>query len=205
VSNLLLTGEVTNRNDSATDSGFDYHGGTNSVVSNVWVEHTKCGWWVGNSGSVTSGLNITGCRFRDTYADGVNFCNGTSNSTITQSNFRNTGDDSMASWSPSGGGTNNANTFTYNTVQCPWRADAIAVYGGSNLNITYNLCTDTVDQAGIMVQQGFTSNGFSGTNTINNNTLLRCGGYFSANYGAIDFLGQPGRHQRHLERQQPGL
>ncbi|HXB97688.1 MAG TPA: hypothetical protein VNZ54_06515, partial [bacterium] len=41
---------------------------------------------------------------------------------------------------------------------------------------------------GIMVQQGFTSNGFSGTNTIERNTLTRCGAlYGGARYGAIDF------------------
>jgi len=192
VSNLLLTGEVTNRNDSATDSAFDYHGGTNSRVTNVWTEHTKCGWWVGNSGSVTSGLVISGCRFRDTYADGVNFCNGTSNSTITNSNFRGNGDDALASWSPSGGGVNNGNSFTWNTIQCTWRADSIAVYGGSNFTITDNLCFDTLDQSGIMVQQGFTSNGFSGTNNILRNTLTRCGGYFSGNYGAMHFWANQG-------------
>jgi hypothetical protein len=192
VADLLLTGEVTNRNDGNTDSGFDYHGGTNSLVQRVWIEHTKCGWWCGNTNSVTSGLTVTGCRIRDTYADGINLCNGSSSCTITQCNFRNTGDDSIASWSPSGGGNNNANTFTWNTVQCTWRADAIAVYGGSNFTITDNLCSDTLDQSGIMVQQGFTSNGFGGTNNILRNTLTRCGGYFSGNYGAIDFWANQG-------------
>ncbi|HTB34194.1 MAG TPA: hypothetical protein VK842_04990, partial [bacterium] len=123
--------------------------------------------------------------------DGVNFCNGTSASTITQSNFRNTGDDSMASWST--GGTNNADSFTWNTVQCTWRADAIAVYGGTNYTISNNLCTDTLDQAGIMVQYGFTPiAGFGGTNTLTNNQLLRCGGYFSGNYGAFNFWANSG-------------
>ena len=192
VSDLLLQGEVTNRNDSATDSAFDYHGGTGSTVQNVWTEHTKCGWWVGNSGSVTSNLMIKGCRFRDMFADGVNFCNGTSNSTITNCNFRSTGDDSVASWSPSGGGVNNGNMFNFNTVQCAWRADGFALYGGSNNNIEDNICTDTLDQSGIMVQQGFTSNGFSGTMNILRNTLTRCGGFFGQNYGAIDFWANQG-------------
>ena len=40
-----------------------------------------------------------------------------------------------------------------------------------------------------MVEQGFTSNGFSGTNNILRNTLTRCGGYFSGNYGALTFWG----------------
>jgi hypothetical protein len=189
---MMLIGEVSNRNDSATDSAIDYHGGTGSTVQNIWTEHTKCGWWVGNSGSTTSNLMVKGCRFRDTYADGINFCNGTSNSTVTNCNFRSTGDDSVASWSPTSNGTNTSNTFSFNTVQCPWRADGFAIYGGANLSITDNICTDTLDQSGIMMQQGFTSNGFSGTTQILRNTLTRCGGYFSANYGAMDFWANQG-------------
>jgi hypothetical protein len=191
VSDLLLQGEVINRDDTATDSGFDYHGGTNSVVRNVWIEHTKCGWWVGNRGSVTNGLLVTGCRIRDTYADGVNFCNGTSNSTVTQTNLRNTGDDSLAAWSL-GPGDNN-NTFSYNTIQCTWRADGLAFYGGSNSNLLNNLVTDTLDQSGIMIQQGFGADGFGGTFNISNNTLIRAGGPFGGtNYGAIQLWANQG-------------
>ena len=155
VADLMLQGEVTNRNDGSNDNGLDNHGGTNSVVRNVWIEHMKCGWWVGNNGSVTNGLLVTGCRIRDTYADGVNFCNGTSNSTVTQSNRRNTGDDSLAVWSPGGGGENSNDTFSYNTIQCTWRADALAFYGGVSNNMLNNLCTDTLDQSGILMEQGF--------------------------------------------------
>ncbi len=190
VGDLSLFGEVVNRNDSVSDNGINGHGGTGSTVKNVWIEHTKCGWWVGNVGSVTGGLTVTGCRVRDTYADGINFCNGTSNSTVTQCQFRNTGDDAVASWSPSGGGVNSGNTFSYDTVQCPWRADGFALYGGSNNNIENDVCLDTLDQAGIMVEQGFSSNAFGGTNTISNNTLTRCGGQFNGRqYGALYFWG----------------
>lgn len=38
-------------------------------------------------------------RIRDTYADGINFANGTRNSTVYNSSFRNTGDDALAVWS----------------------------------------------------------------------------------------------------------
>ena len=104
--NFALLGNTVNRNDSLSDSGFNFGAGTGSELQNIWVEHEKCGYWVGNGTSPTSnGLLITNCRFRDLYADGVNFCNGTSNSTVTQCNFRNTGDDSMASWSPTEAGS----------------------------------------------------------------------------------------------------
>ena len=37
-------------------------------------------------------------RIRDTYADGINFSNGTRNSRVFNSSFRTTGDDSLAVW-----------------------------------------------------------------------------------------------------------
>jgi hypothetical protein len=189
IADMELQGEVTNRNDSSSDNGISNHGGSNSVVRDLWIEHTKCGWWVGNSGSTTTNLNVSGCRIRDTYADGINFCNGTNNSTVTNCSFRNTGDDSLASWSPQGSGTNNGNMFNFDTVQNTWRADGFALYGGYNNGIEDNVCSDTLDQSGIMVEQGFTSNSFSGNNNILRDTLTRCGGYFSGNYGALDFWG----------------
>jgi hypothetical protein len=193
VGDLSILGEVTNRNDAVGDNGINGHGGTNSTVKNVWIEHTKCGWWVGNTGSVTSGLTITGCRVRDTYADGVNFCNGTSNSTITQCHFRNTGDDSLASWSPTGGGVNTNNIFKFNTVQIPWRANCFAIYGGNSNKIEDNLGSDTLDYPGILIAQEFTSNGFSGTTSVQRNTLTRCGGpYGGTNQGALKFSAVQG-------------
>jgi hypothetical protein len=186
VSDLSLRGEVVNRDNSVNDNGIGNHGGTNSTLQNVWIEHTKCGWWVGGAGSATSKLTVMGCRVRDTYADGINFCNGTSDSTITQCHFRNTGDDSMASWSPTGSGTNNNNKFSFNTVQCPWRADCAAIYGGTNCKIEDNLFFDTNNYPGINVAQDFTSNGLGGTTSVQRNTLTRCGGsYGGTNYGAL--------------------
>jgi len=189
--NFALSGDTVNRVDSNPDNGFNNLAGTGSLLQNIWIEHEKCGYWVGNSSNpVTNGLLITGCRIRDTYADGVNFCNGTSDSTVTQSQFRNTGDDSLASWSPSGGPVNSGNLFSFNTVQNTWRADCFALYGGSSNAIEDNLCSDTLDQSGILVEQGFTSNPFSGTSSILRNTLTRAGGLFNgAEYGALQFWG----------------
>ena len=51
----------------------------------------------------------------------------------------------MASWSPTSNGTNTSNTFSFNTVQCTWRADGFALYGGANMSITDNVCTDTLE------------------------------------------------------------
>jgi hypothetical protein len=191
VENMFLQGEVTNRNDGGDANGLDSQGGNNSVVRNVWIEHTKCGWWCGNGGSATNNLLVTGCRIRDTYADGINITNGGSNSTVTQCNLRNTGDDSLAVWSQDGG--DNGNTFSYNTIQNTWRADGLAFYGGSNNNMNNNLVKDTLDQSGIMIEQGFGATGFGGTNNFNNNVLIRCGGTFGGtNYGAVQLWANQG-------------
>jgi hypothetical protein len=191
VKNMLLQGEVTNRVDGGNANGLDNMGGTNSVVQGVWIEHTKCGWWCGNGGSVTTGLLVTGCRIRDTYADGVNITNGGSNSTVTQCNLRNTGDDSLAVWSQ-GPGDNN-DTFSYNTIQNTWRADGLASYGGSNCSMLNNLVKDTLDQSGIMLELGFGADGFGGTFNISNNVLIRDGGAFAGtNYGAIQLWANQG-------------
>jgi hypothetical protein len=189
IGDMLLQGEVINRNDAISDNGIDGSGGTGSTVNNVWIEHTKVGWWVGSGASVTNNLTISNCRIRDTYADGININVGTSNSTITQCNVRNTGDDQLASWSQNGSGsTNTSNVFSYNTLQIPWRANCIGIYGGKSNSAQNNLCSDTVDYAGIMVAQQFSSKAFSGTTSLLHNTLLRCGGFFNGSqYGALSF------------------
>jgi hypothetical protein len=189
-SNFYMDGNTTNRDDDSSDNGFNNGGGTGSSITDVWVEHEKCGYWMNSAAGATSnGFNISGCRFRDLYADGVNINQGSVNCVITNNNFRNTGDDSLAEWSQSGY-TNSGNMFSYNTIQNPWRADCFALYGGSSNDIENNTCSDTLDQSGIMVEQGFTSTGFSGTNTISNNTLTNAGGYFGGEqYGAIDLWG----------------
>ena len=49
-------------------------------------------------GDPGDGLEFTGMRIRNTYADGINFTNGTRNSRVFNSSFRTTGDDSLAVW-----------------------------------------------------------------------------------------------------------
>jgi hypothetical protein len=151
---------------------------------NVWIEHVMVGWWVGYSGTPpltpqTDGLIVRGVRIRNTFADGINFCNGTSRSVVEQSLFRNTGDDAIATWSPiSEGPPATANVFRMNTAQTIWRANCFALYGGSNHVIEDNYCADTVSDTGVLISQFFNSHPFSGINTIQRNSIIRGGGYF---------------------------
>lgn len=188
---FAILGETLTRDDQSPENGFNGGAGTGSRLENIWVEHTKVGYWVGNG--TTDGLVIINSRFRNLYADGINFCNGTSNSVVENSHFRNTGDDALASWSPQGSGVNKNNVFRFNTVQVPWRANCFAIYGGADNRIEDNLCYDVVTYPGILVAQQFNSNPFSGTTVIQRNSLIRAGGpMFNDQHGALKIWADQG-------------
>jgi Alpha-1,3-glucanase catalytic domain D1/Alpha-1,3-glucanase catalytic domain D2 len=176
-SDFAVFGDTVLRNDSAPDSNFSGPTGPGSSLTNIWMEHSKTGYWVGPGGN---GLLIKGCRVRNLFADGVNFFGGTSNSIVEQTHLRNTGDDSLASWSPaSQPGVNTNNVFRFNTVQAPWMANCVGIYGGNDNKIEDNICSDTVQYPGILIAQQFTSHPFGGTTSIQRNSLVRDGGFFS--------------------------
>ncbi|HXC62702.1 MAG TPA: glycosyl hydrolase family 28-related protein [bacterium] len=188
---FAILGDTVNRDDSSPENGFNDRAGTGSRLQNIWIEHTKCGFWEnGSSGwnpQTADGLVITGCRVRDTMADGFNLNGGTINSTVQNCALRYTGDDSLASWSNGGPGSPNMNDqFLDNTVQLPWRANCIAIYGGANTLIRDNVCSDTLDYPGIFLAEQFSSTPFAGTTTVQANTVLRAGGpMWGTNYGAV--------------------
>jgi hypothetical protein len=191
-----ILGETTLRDDSTPENGFNGAAGSGSRMENVWVEHTKVGWWVGAGiSNTTNGLVITGSRFRNLFADGVNLCNGASNSVVELSHFRNTGDDALASWAPSfDGGVNTNNVFRFNTVQVPWRANCFAIYGGRDNRVEDNLCYDVVTYPGILIAQQFKAWPFAGTTIVQRNSLIRAGGHmWNREHGAlkIDAGSQP--------------
>ncbi len=192
---FAVLGETTQRDDANPENGFNGGAGSGSRMENVWVEHTKVGWWVGEGArNVTDGLVITGSRFRNLFADGVNLCNGTRNSVVEHTHFRNTGDDALASWAPAGeGGVNSNNVFRFNTAQLPWRANCFAIYGGRDQRIEDNLCADVVTYPGILIAQDFDAHPFGGTTTVQRNTLLRAGGpMWRQQHGALKIQAAKG-------------
>ena len=190
---FAILGDTTARDDMASDNGFNGGAGTNSRLENIWVEHTKVGYWVGGT-NVGDGLVVTGCRFRNLMADGVNFASSTSNSEVVNSHFRNTGDDALASWSTgTDPGSNQKNVFHFDTVQVPWRANCFGVYGGSDTRVEDNLCADVVTYPGILVAQQFGSDAFGGTTSVQRNTITRAGGnMFNQQHGAVEVFGSLG-------------
>lgn len=163
---------------------------SNSTVRNVWIEHAKVGLWATQSFSQAGTVDqatITGNRFRNVWADGLNLHYGTSNSVVSNNSIRNSGDDAMAMWSDTYLDTNNS--FEFNTVQMPGLANGIAIYGGQNNSVLSNLITDTIDNgAGISFGTNFNPPSLTGTLNISGNMLIRTGSYhhdYQYNIGAI--------------------
>jgi hypothetical protein len=198
ISDLAIFGNTQNRANRG--HGLNGRFGKNTKISNVWIEHVNVGAWVGRDYSDTpaywnpgDGLDFSGMRIRNTFADGINFSNGTRNSRVFNSSFRTTGDDSLAVWAnpyvkDQAVDIASNNHFVNNTVQLPWRANGIAIYGGSNNSIENNLVYDTMNYPGIMLATDHSPLPFGGTTLIANNGLYRTGGAFwneDQEFGAI--------------------
>ncbi|MFF0745578.1 CARDB domain-containing protein [Streptomyces sp. NPDC004111] len=208
ISDIAIFGSGTIRGgDGNAEGGVALNGrfGKNTKISNVWIEHANVGAWVGRDYSNIpelwgpgDGLEFTGVRIRNTYADGVNFANGTRNSTVFNSSFRNTGDDALAVWASkyvkdTSVDVGHDNHFRNNTIQLPWRANGIAVYGGYGNTIENNLISDTMNYPGIMLATDHDPLPFSGQTLIANNGLYRTGGAFwneDQEFGAITLFAQ---------------
>ncbi|MDQ0402159.1 CARDB domain-containing protein [Streptomyces sp. NPDC000349] len=208
ISDIAIFGSGTIRGgDGNHEGGVGLNGrfGKDTKITNVWIEHANVGVWAGRDYSNIpelwgpgDGLEFTGVRIRNTYADGVNFANGTRNSTVYNSSFRNTGDDSLAVWASkyvkdTSVDVGHDNHFRNNTVQLPWRANGIAVYGGYGNTIENNVISDTMNYPGIMLATDHDPLPFSGQTLIAGNALHRTGGAFwneDQEFGAITLFAQ---------------
>lgn len=188
-SDLAIFGGIDHRNDSSPDNAFDGNFGKGSRFQNLWIEHVKCGFWTTQG---TEDMRVQGCRIRNIMADGLNFCAGTSRSVVEQCHLRNTGDDALATWSPNGNGTARIacvqNSFLNNTIEIPWLANGIALYGGADHLVARNKITGTVfSGGGILVSSGFEAVPFSGTIRVEENSVADAGGdcYIDESVGGL--------------------
>jgi hypothetical protein len=193
--------------------------GNGSLIENVWIEHKVAAIWVGNDpphqAAPTQNLTIRNCRIRNTYADGVNFDNGTSNSLVEHTHFRNTGDDAVALWSikwtdwvremtfrfgegiippdarnAPDQGVGHGNVFRHLTVQMPWRANCYAAYGGNDNVFEDSICEDVLTYPGILIDHEFSPYPFGPALTVFRNiSLARAGGQMF-----LENTGNPWRH-----------
>jgi hypothetical protein len=208
ISDIAIFGSGTIRGgDGGAEGGVGLNGrfGKSTRITNVWIEHANVGVWAGRDYSNLpelwgpgDGLEFTGMRVRNTYADGINFANGTRNSTVYNSSFRNTGDDALAVWASkyvkdTSVDVGHDNHFRNNTIQLPWRANGIAIYGGYGNTIENNVVADTMNYPGIMLATDHDPLPFSGQTLIANNGLYRTGGAFwneDQEFGAITLFAQ---------------
>lgn len=190
------------RTSSTTRSGgghaFAQYFGTGSRIANVWAEHFTVGGWIGDYISpydVSDGLVFFNCRFRNLFADGVNFARGTRNSVIDNCHFRSTGDDSAASWSSNASTVSMCinNAIRYNTIECNYRAAGVGIFGGEGHDVHHNVVSDVVSGAAMRFNTTFASGGYafsaSDVMSVYQNTLNRSGtleGYGSETFGAIN-------------------
>ncbi|WP_440101883.1 CARDB domain-containing protein [Streptosporangium sp. H16] len=208
ISDIAIFGSGRIRGGDGNDEGgvgLNGRFGENTKITNVWIEHANVGAWVGRDydnipalWGPGDNLLFSGMRIRNTYADGINFTNGTRNSRVFNSSFRNTGDDALAIWANQAVkdrvvDNTHDNHFVNNTIQLPWRANGIAIYGGYDNSAENNLIYDTMNYPGIMLATDHSPLPFSGTTLLANNGLYRTGGAFwneDQEFGAITLFPQ---------------
>lgn len=184
-------------NQNAVYKGFMDNLGNNSHVHNIWVEHFETGFWVGDYAHVPAihaeNLLVEHCRVRNNLADGINFAQGTSNSTVRNCSIRNNGDDGLAVWTSNVNGAPEGvnNSFINNTIEYNWRAAAIAFFGGSGHKATNNLIVDIVGGSGFRMNTVFPGYHFQNNTgiTFSNNTMINAGtskDLYHGERGAID-------------------
>ncbi|MFQ9268479.1 MAG: YSIRK-type signal peptide-containing protein, partial [Streptococcus salivarius] len=203
LSNLYMDSNLTSRyNEDAQYKAISGTLGKDSKIHDIWVQHFEVGMWIGDydqTGNMkyTDSLVVENARIRNNLADGINFAQGTKNSTVKNSNIRGNGDDGLAIWSSISDGTNAAaeenNKFLNNTIESGWRAAGIGIFGGKGHEISGNLIKDVFAGAGIRVNTVFAGHNFDLNDSgikIHDNTILRSGttnDLYNLHRGAIDF------------------
>jgi alpha-1,3-glucanase-like protein/F5/8 type C domain-containing protein len=168
---FAIIGNVTERVDCDQTNAVGGALGGGSVVSGLWLQHTKVGLWLDGP---FDGLTVSGNRILDQTADGLNLHRGVTGTTVTNNFVRNSGDDGLAMWSETQ--PDRDNTFSHNTVIAPILANSIAIYGGSDISVTDNVVAETQDQGGgIHIANRFSAVPLGGTTTVARNTAIRSG------------------------------
>ncbi|MBW4083079.1 discoidin domain-containing protein [Paenibacillus sp. S150] len=178
--NFAYFGNYTSRIDGP-GKVFDFSNVANITIDNIWTEHQVCMYW----GANTDYMVIKNSRIRNTFADGINMTNGSTNNLVSNNEARATGDDSFALFSAidSGGSDMKDNVYENLTSILTWRAAGVAVYGGYANTFRNIYIADTLCYSGITISSldfGYPMNGFGASPTTNlqNISIVRAGGHF---------------------------
>jgi hypothetical protein len=185
-SGFAYFGNYTSRIDGP-GKVFDLTDVSNLTIDNIWVEHQVCMVW----GTNVDNSTFKNSRIRDTFADGINLTNGSTGNVLTDDEARSTGDDSFALFSANdhSADPDSGNTFQNLTAILPWRAAAVAVYGGNGNTVKNVYIADTLTYSGITISSldfGYPFTGFASTpqTLFQNISIVRAGGHF---WGAQTF------------------
>ncbi|GAA2294707.1 right-handed parallel beta-helix repeat-containing protein [Streptomyces kunmingensis] len=172
LSGFAIEGDVRERID--TDQVNAVGGAmSDSTIDGLYLHHTKVGLWFDGP---MKNVRVTRNIITDQIADGLNFHKGVTDSLVAHNFVRNTGDDALAMWSQEQ--QDARNTFSRNTIQTPVLANGIAVYGGTDNDVTGNLIADPVREgSAVHVGSRFGAEPFTGRLRITDNTTVRAGTY----------------------------
>ena len=196
--NLSMDSNLNSRHDEkANYKGISGTLGTSSSIHDIKIEHFEAGVWIGDYSknkplNYTDGLTISNATIRNNFADGVNFAQGTSNSTVINSNIRGNGDDGLATWSSHHENTNahvaENNHFLNNTVELGWRAAGIGIFGGKGHEVANNLIKDNANWGGVRLNTVFKNShnfDFNDTGISVHDNLLVNNGTNADTYGRV--------------------
>lgn len=196
--NLSMDSNLNSRYDEkANYKGISGTLGTSSSIHDIKIEHFEAGVWIGDYSknkplNYTDGLTISNATIRNNFADGVNFAQGTSNSTVINSNIRGNGDDGLATWSSHHENTNahvaENNHFLNNTVELGWRAAGIGIFGGKGHEVANNLIKDNANWGGVRLNTVFKNShnfDFNDTGISVHDNLLVNNGTNADTYGRV--------------------
>ena len=196
--NLSMDSNLNSRHDEkANYKGISGTLGTGSSIHDIKIEHFEAGVWIGDYSqnkplNYTDGLTISNATIRNNLADGVNFAQGTSNSTVINSNIRGNGDDGLATWSSHHENTNahvaENNHFLNNTVELGWRAAGIGIFGGKGHEVANNLIKDNANWGGVRLNTVFKNShnfDFNDTGISVHDNLLVNNGTNADTYGRV--------------------
>ena len=196
--NVSMDSDLTSRyNEGANYKGISGTLGNGSSIHDIKIEHFEVGAWIGDYAPAsdmhyTNGLTISNATIRNNLADGVNFAQGTSNSTVINSNIRGNGDDGLATWSSIHENTNahvvENNRFLNNTVELGWRAAGIGIFGGKGHEVANNLIKDNANWGGVRLNTVFKNShnfDFNDTGISVHDNLLVSNGTNADTYGRV--------------------
>ncbi|MEV6236128.1 CARDB domain-containing protein [Lentzea sp. NPDC051838] len=178
-------GDYTTRIDGP-GKVFNVENVSDLTFDDLWVEHTVVAIW----GTNVHNLVVRDSRFRNLFADAVNFTNGSTNNHVVNNEARSTGDDSFALWAATDihNGDQRDNVFEHLSALTPWRAAGIAVYGGQNNTFRDIHIADVLAGSGATISSlsfGVPMKDFGpAPTTLKGITIDRSGGHF---WGAQTF------------------